>query len=109
MNMRYFIVLILIICIFISGCSDTNVNKAKLSQEYINYVMNKTVPIWNSTHNNSTIITSSAYAISARQVNGSVNTTILFNTSDGRVHSVNVSDYLNSTQILDIDGQKIAM
>ena len=71
--------------------------------------MNKTVPIWNSTHNNSTIITSSAYAISARQVNDSVNTTILFNTSDGRVHSINVSDRLNSTQILDIDSQKIAI
>ncbi|HEY3422546.1 MAG TPA: hypothetical protein VGK13_05250 [Methanocellaceae archaeon] len=107
-----FIVLCVILYVIVSGCLDQDIygNKGPRTIQAANDALNATIAVWNSSGHNSTIDNSSIYLTNVNMIGKETRiSTYQFNTTDGKSHTVNVSDY-NATHpvVMDIDSISIA-
>lgn len=106
-----YVLLLFILCIIlyviVSGCinQENYGDKRNKTIETTNYALNATIAAWNSSGHNSTIVNSSAQITNVKLVgNETLISTLQFNTTDGKSHTSNLSNYNNKNPVvLDID------
>lgn len=105
-------ILCVILSATVSGCLNPDIygNKGPRTIESTNEALNATIAVWSSSGHNSTIDTSSMALANVNMIGNETRiSTYHFNTTDGKSHRVNVSDY-NTTYpvVMDIDNISIA-
>jgi len=113
MRLKYVIgILCVILYVTVSGCFNQDLygNKGPRTIEFTNDALNATIAVWNSSGHNSTIDNSSIYLATVKMIDNETRiSTFHFNTTDGKSHTVNLSDY-NTTHpvVMDVDNIPIA-
>jgi hypothetical protein len=111
MRLKIIIFLFCIIsCITISGCTNEPDDKKAGTIAYVNEALNATIAVWNSSGQNSTIDNSSAGLIYVNSIgNNTTISTIQFNTTDGKTHTSNLTNYNYKNPIVtDIDNVPVS-
>jgi len=108
MRLKFLIcILCVILYVTISGCLDQDNfgNKGPKTIQSTNDALNATIAVWNSSGYTTTIDHSSIRLASVKMIDNETRiSTYQFNTTDGKSHTVNLSDY-NTTHpvVIDID------
>lgn len=107
-----FIVLFVILYVAVSGClnQDNFGDKYNRTMIFTNEALNATVAVWNPSGHNSTIDNSSIYLTCVYSMNNETTiSTFRFNTTDGKTHTVNISNYRNTNSIVVLDIDNISI